>query len=150
MPSTLESLLRRKRKQAVATRRRTPADEEHQHQAALITWAGLARLPDAADVEPGAHVADYLFAIPNGGKRTPRAAGRLKAEGLKPGVWDLHLALARGGHQGLWIEMKSSTGTLEAEQKAWGARMKLAGYQAHVCRSFDAARAVLAAYLGMR
>ena len=150
MPSTLESLLRQKRKQAVAARRKTPADEEHQHQAALIKWAGLARLPDAPDVEPGAHVADYLFSIPNSGKRSPRAAGRLKDEGLKPGVWDLQLALARGGHPGLWIEMKSSTGSLEAEQKAWGARMKLAGYQAHVCRTFDAGRAALVAYLGMR
>lgn len=150
MPSTLESLLRQRRKQASVARRRTPADEEHQAQAALIEWASLARLPEAPDVEPGARIADYLFAVPNSGKRSPRAAGRLKAEGMKAGVWDLQLALARGGHPGLWIEMKSSKGTLEPEQKAWGARMERAGYRVHVCRSFDAARAVVAAYVGLR
>ena len=150
MPSTLDSLLRKKAKEAALARRRTPADEEHQEQAALIKWAQLVRLPPAPDVEPGAVVADYVYAVPNSGKRSPRAAGRLKAEGLKKGVWDLHLPLARGGHPGLWIEMKSKTGSLEPEQRVWGDRMKLAGHQVHVCRSAEAAIAVLKAYLGIK
>ena len=150
MPSTLESLLRRKAKAAAAPRRRSPADEEHQEQAALIEWASLVRLPPAPDVEPGAVILDLLYAIPNSGKRTPRAAGRLKAEGMKKGVWDLHLPLARGGFHSLWIEMKSKTGSLEPEQRVWGDRMKLAGHQVHVCRSADAAIAAMRAYLGLK
>lgn len=150
MPSTLDSLLRRKVKEASTPRRRTPADEEHQEQAALIQWAQLVRLPPAPDVEPGAVVADLLYSTPNAGKRSPRAAGRLKAEGMKAGVWDLQLPLARQGHIGLTIEMKSSTGTLSPEQRVWGDRMKLAGHQVHVCRSAEAAIAALKAYLGLK
>lgn len=147
MPSTLESLLRRKRKEAVPRRR--PADEEHQSQAALITWAQLARVPEADDVEPGARVADYLFAVPNGGFRTPVTAIKLKAEGVKPGVWDLMLPLPRRGMHGLWVEMKAAAGRLSPEQVEWGNKMQLAGYDLVVCRSVDDAMAAIKSYLDL-
>ena len=70
---------------------------EHKHQVALIHWSRHVQLAEAADVKPGSKIADYLLAIPNGGRRDQREAVRLKAEGVKPGVSDLLLPLRRGG-----------------------------------------------------
>jgi len=46
-----------------------------------------------------------IFAIPNGGKRGKREAGRLKAEGVTAGVSDLYCPGLK-----LWIEMKECEG----------------------------------------
>ena len=56
-----------------------------------------------------------IFAIPNGGARTPSAAGRLKAEGVSKGVPDLYIPAWR-----VWVEMKRQKGgTVSTEQKDW-------------------------------
>lgn len=56
-----------------------------------------------------------IFAIPNGEKRAISVAKRLKAEGVKPGVPDLHVPSLR-----LWIEMKRQNGgRLSPEQRDW-------------------------------
>lgn len=46
------------------------------------------------------------FAIPNGGHRNKATAGKLKAEGVKAGVPDLFLPVARHGYHGLFVELK--------------------------------------------
>lgn len=112
-----------------------------------MKWANLVRLPDAADVEPGARIGDYLFAIPNGGARTPIEAKILKGEGVKPGVFDLQLPLARHGFHGLWIEMKADDGVVSEHQEAWRRRMDRAGYATRVCWSWDQARQAISAYV---
>jgi len=102
---------------------------EHQHQVALIEWARHMRLPAGSDIEPGACVADYLLAIPNGGKRSSQREGaRLKAEGVKPGVSDLLLPLRRGGFGGLWLELKAPGEKPRKLQREWMDRMERAGY----------------------
>ena len=57
-------------------------------------------------------LADYMFAIPNGGTRGGRAAMlagvRRKAEGVKSGVSDVFLFDPVGEYHGLFIEMKKS------------------------------------------
>ena len=115
-----------------------------------MQWASLVRLPDdCGDVEPGAVVADYLFAIPNGGFRTKTTAGKLKAEGVKPGVWDLLLPLARCGWHALWLEMKAPDGRPSPEQLHWGDKMQRAGYGLAVCYSVDHAIREIKAYLDL-
>lgn len=47
-----------------------------------------------------------LYHVPNGGSRKKSEAGRFKAEGVKAGVPDLCLPVARGGYHGLYIELK--------------------------------------------
>lgn len=122
---------------------------EHEHQKALIQWAYRTRLPAAPDVKPGSTVGDYLFAIPLGGKRPPREAARLKAEGAKAGVCDLMLPLRRQNSAGLWLEMKAPGNTPTALQSAWIDRMELAGYCATWRDSWIEAAALIAWYVGV-
>lgn len=113
---------------------------EHDHQVALFNWAKLAegRYPDLA----------LLFAIPNGGKRDVRVAMRMKAEGVRAGVPDLMLSVARNGYHGLFVEMKIKPNRISQEQNAWLAALSEQGYATSVCWSWDEAREVIEAYLG--
>lgn len=55
-----------------------------------------------------------IYAIPNGGHRAVSTAKRLKAEGVVPGIPDLHIPAWR-----LWVEMKRAKGgRLSADQRA--------------------------------
>lgn len=93
-------------------------------QVALFTWAKMAS---------GACPAlGLLFAVPNGGKRDYVTAARMKAEGVKSGVPDIFLPVARGGYHGLWIELKAGKNTLSAEQQAWRNALTAHGYRVEV------------------
>ena len=113
---------------------------EHDEQAALFHWAALheSKIPELA----------LLFAIPNGGLRNKATAGKLKAEGVKRGVPDVCLAVARGGFHGLFIEMKYGRNTTTGEQDTGLRLLWQQGYQATVCHSFEEAKAVILEYLG--
>lgn len=66
-----------------------------------------------------------IMAIPNGGARSPATAGRLKAEGVSPGVPDLFIPA-----WGLWIEMKRAKGgKVSPEQKEWHQYLANCGYR---------------------
>ena len=112
---------------------------EHVEQVALMQWAALSltRYPDLA----------WLYAIPNGGHRYANVAKALKAEGVKSGVSDLHLPVAKRGYHGLWIEMKAAGGQVSSAQRAWLEGMRMLGHRAEMCRGFEAARTVLEDYL---
>ena len=84
---------------------------ESDEQIALFRWA---QLSSAAHKE-----LDLLYHIPNGGKRNAATAKRLKAEGVKPGVPDLCLPVARGGYHSLYIELKSGRNKPTENQKKW-------------------------------
>lgn len=88
-----------------------------------------------------------LYAIPNGGDRHPAVAARLRAEGVRPGVPDYCLPVARGGYHGLYIELKTATGYPSREQKAWVADLRAEGYRAEVCRGWASAWGVICEYL---
>lgn len=123
---------------------------EHSHQVALIQWAYRTRLPAAADVKPGSTIGAYLLALPNGGKRDPREAARLKAEGVKAGVSDLLLPLRRQGMGSFWLEMKAPGKKPTDTQAEWLVLMRLAGYRAEWHDSWIKAAAALADYVGVR
>lgn len=123
---------------------------EHEHQKALIAWAYRTKLPPAADIKPGATIGCYLLAVPNGGRRAPREAARLKAEGVKPGVSDLLLPLRRKDCAGLWLELKAPGNRPTKLQAEWLERMELAGYLSTWADSWTAAAAVIARYVGVK
>ena len=80
-----------------------------------------------------------LFAIPNGavlaGNPRKRATqmNSMKAEGLRPGVSDLFLAIPKGKYHGFFIEMKKSGSTkssVRENQLEFMADMRDQGYKA--------------------
>lgn len=119
---------------------RTPrVEREHAEQAAVVEWVQW-NLPRHRELE-------LLFAIPNGGHRHPAVAGKLRAEGVKSGVPDLCLPVARCGAHGLYIEMKAPGGRERPEQKWWRERLRQQGYHSEVCVGADAAITTLKSYL---
>jgi len=90
-----------------------------------------------------------LFAVPNGGDRNPVVAAKLKAEGVRAGVPDYLLPVARQGFHGLAIELKAVGGRPSSEQRQWLADLVAQGWRAEVCVGWGAAWDVLSDYLGM-
>ena len=87
-----------------------------------------------------------IFAIPNGEARSRAAAGRLKAEGVSPGVPDLFIPAWR-----LWIEMKRSKGgSLSAEQKDWCAYLESVGHRVIVGKGAEDAQAKIIAFFAQQ
>jgi hypothetical protein len=120
-----------------------PAPSEHAEQAALIAWADghAGRLPELG----------MIFAIPNGGARHIATARKLRAEGVRAGVPDLMLAVARGAWHALFIELKRTRGGRVApEQRQWHTALLAAGYDVRVCRGWMEAATAILIYLGER
>jgi len=115
--------------------KRQRGDEEHHEQVDFIS-----RIKQLAEADPRYALAvRRTFAIPNGGKRSKREAGRLKAEGVKAGVSDIECSLPTRRYVGLFIEMKSLTGSASDEQRKWINESRDLGYCAEVCRGAVAA-----------
>ena len=126
---------------AVASRKTAfPRVSEHVEQATLIRWAQLheSRWPELR----------LLHAIPNGEHRSKIAGSRLKAEGVRRGVPDLDLPVARGGWHGLRIELKAQGGRVKPEQRQWLSDLTDQGYRAEVCVGWETARDLILEYLG--
>ena len=114
---------------------------EHDEQATLIKWWAL----QCAHFGIPEHL---LHAIPNGGARDPITGARLKAEGVRPGIPDLFLAVPRFGHAGLYIEMKRRKGGWTSnEQKAVIDDLTKQGYACHICYGWFNAKTTIEQYL---
>ncbi len=122
-----------------ATARAKPMDREGQEQAALIREIEL-RYPA---------VFELIYHVPNGGHRHKAVAAKLKGQGVKAGVPDLVLPMARGGFFGLYIEFKAAVepAAVSASQHAYISRLNQQGYLAIVCRGHFDAMEQLRAYL---
>jgi hypothetical protein len=113
---------------------------ESEEQGALFQWARIMekQLPELR----------LLYHIPNGGLRNKLVAVRLTAEGVRRGVSDMCLPVARQGYHGLYIELKRrKCGKTTPEQQEWIDLLSGQGYKAEVCRGFDEARSVIERYL---
>lgn len=117
------------------------AHPEHDEQVKLINWT---KREDVLEVYPEL---ELLYAVPNGGKRHIGTAVKMKAEGVKSGVPDLHLPVARVQYHSLWLEMKAPKGTVSTEQKWWLKRLMLEDHCVAVCYSAESAKDVLRHYL---
>lgn len=114
---------------------------EAQEQRFLFQWAGLAeqKYPELK----------LLHHVPNGGKRDARTAVNLKKEGVKAGVPDIVLPVARGGFHGLYIELKVGRNKTSLKQDEWIEALKEEGYFVQVCYGWNAAREVIEEYLNL-
>lgn len=75
---------------------------------------------------------NYIFAIPNGGYRDKATAGKLKAEGVRAGVLDLFLPVARHGYHGIFIELKTGDNKPSEQQNEWMRKLRAQGYKCEV------------------
>jgi len=117
---------------AILTADRIPT--EHEEQRELVRWF--------RQTWPGVRI----FAIPNGGARSPATAGRLKAEGVSSGVPDLFIPA-----WGLWVEMKRSKGgSVSAEQKDWIAYLESVRFWCIVGKGADDAKGKIQAFFNQQ
>jgi hypothetical protein len=122
------------------TTRAKPVDREGLEQAALMAEL-RARLPE---------VADLIFHVPNGGHRVKAVAAKLKAQGVKAGIPDLVLPMARGGFFGLYIEFKATPpndAAISSSQHERIRKLNAQGYLAVVCRGHFDTMEQIRAYL---
>jgi hypothetical protein len=124
----------------VRTARAKPVDREGLEQAALMAEL-RARMPE---------VADLIFHVPNGGHRVKAVAAKLKAQGVKAGIPDLVLPMARGGFFGLYIEFKATPpndAAISSSQHERIRKLNAQGYLAVVCRGHFDTMEQIRAYL---
>lgn len=117
-----------------------PVPTEAQEQMTLFSWAAMqsGKYPEL----------NLLYHVPNGGSRHKAEAGRLRAEGVKAGVPDLCLPVARGQYHGLYIELKRQRGgRISEEQVRWINGLLKQGYAAAVCKGWQEAANVITDYL---
>lgn len=114
---------------------------EAQEQCKLMAWAGHCL---DAGIYPEL---EWLYAIPNGGKRDRAEAAHLKRQGVKPGVPDLCLPVPRGEFHGLYIEMKVGRNKPTENQLAWILGLKRNGYAVMVCYGAKEAQDAIRRYL---
>jgi hypothetical protein len=112
---------------------------EDAEQMALIEWCEymVYKYPELA----------LIYHIPNEGKRSIAYAVRMKRMGLRSGVPDLCLPVARGKWHGMYIEMKADGGKPSIEQSAWQCKLTAQGYMCITAWSFDYAKDCITAYL---
>lgn len=112
---------------------------EANEQAALFEWTKWMRgqYPEL----------DLLYHIPNGGSRNEREAANLKRQGVKAGVPDLCLPVARGKFHGLYIEMKYGRNKPSEHQERWITALRAQGYVAEVCYDWRQASELITEYL---
>ena len=107
----------------------------------MMDWVKLVKA-QAPDLE-------LLYAIPNGGHRNKIVAAKLKKEGVKAGMPDLHLPVARQGFNSLYIEMKAQGGRVSPAQSEKIEALTQAGNAVYVCVGADAAIRTLSDYVGL-
>ena len=134
---------------------------ESAEQRAVVEWWRLYAPTRGID-------ARLLIAVPNGGHLAGDARQRaiqmrrLKGEGLQPGTPDLFLAWPKLDKQGtraaysadriifhgLFVEMKSTSGTLQPEQTVMIETLRRAGYNVVVSYGADEAMRAIKYYIG--
>lgn len=119
--------------------------EEDLEQKAVISWSLY--FPELK----------WLYAVPNGaflaGNKLQRAKQmkRLKAQGLKVGVSDLFLPVARQGYHGMYIEMKRRKGgVVSDDQKEFHDDMIKEGYRCVVANGCEEAIRYISDYMDLK
>lgn len=116
--------------------------QESDLQRAVMLWCGI--------MESKFPCLKWMHAIPNGGKRDSKEASSMKSQGVKAGILDLSLDVARGGFHGLKIELKKPGGKClkpSKEQLEYIEFCRDQGYSVLVSNDFDEVKAFILDYL---
>ncbi len=117
---------------------------ELQHQQMVIKWSQ--QLP-VRQMYPELKM---LYHVPNERKCNAIQGKMLKLAGVKSGIPDLTLPVARGQYHGLYIEMKADKGKISENQKWWINELKKQNYLAIVCYGWEEAVECLKGYLQLK
>lgn len=115
---------------------------EDTEQAAVITWA---KYREVARPE-----LKLLHHCPNGGSRNKAEAVKLKQMGVKAGVPDLHLPVPKGSYNGLYIEMKYGSGTIQKTQREFLKAAAAYGNYCCVCYGAEEAIEIIQQYIDLK
>lgn len=132
--------MREQKRQGILPKDPRKLPSEGEEQATLFSWAQMQsrRRPELK----------LLFHIPNGGSRNKIEAAHLKAQGVKAGVPDLFLPVARGVWYGLFIELKRQKGgRVSDQQRRWIEALERQGYRAEIACGWREAAAIITDYL---
>lgn len=142
MRDVYKELLARQKKSAANPRTRTRSHEESELQRQCVAWFRY-QYPSRALL---------LFAVPNGGGRSPVEAAILKGEGVVAGVADLILLEARGNYGALCIEMKTpkKSSRQSDNQKIWQEVAEKAGNAYVVVRTFEQFQDLVRRYFALK
>jgi VRR-NUC domain len=111
-----------------------PSEKEEQRTA--VQWLSLNKI--------------LFYPVANGRKATIVEAMELKRLGVRPGVPDLVIPIARKGFHGMYVEMKrKQRGIVSAEQKFWLQALTEQGYYAVVAKGSNHFINLVNDYLGM-
>ena len=121
------------------------AINEEDMQIAIFKWAGtiMVRYPELK----------WLYHCPNGQKRDSYTASRLKLLGVKPGVLDLSLDVARGQYHGFKLELKKPGGKCLAPSKEQQSYIEFATAQGYFCavsNDFNECKKLILDYLNAK
>lgn len=118
------------------------APREAQEQTWLFQWANAMSVLRYPELE-------LMHAIPNGGSRNAVEGRHLKEQGVKAGIPDIFLPVARNGRHGLYIELKRKVGgQVSPEQNKMLGELNRQGFMAVVCKGWQAAADVIEDYMG--
>jgi hypothetical protein len=106
--------------------RLTPVIPKEDHeQIVAATWLDKNNIP--------------FYHIPNGGRRNLIEAMKFKRMGVKAGIPDICIPVARSGHHGLYIELKrKEKGVISENQQYWLDELKRQGYDVFVAQGAEA------------
>lgn len=117
-----------------------PTPTEADEQMAVFEWAqwNMTKYPELA----------LMFHIPNESNVPVQYRVKLKRMGLKSGVPDICLPVARGGYHALYIEMKRTKRSATSEQQKWTiAKLNAVGNIAIICKGAEQAIENIIEYL---
>ena len=117
-----------------------PIPTEAQEQMAVFEWAewNMTKYPELA----------LMFHIPNESNVPVQYRVKLKKMGLKSGVPDICLPVARSGYHALYIEMKRTKGSTTSDAQKWTiAKLNKAGNMAIICYGAEQAIENIIEYL---
>lgn len=116
---------------------------EEAEQTCLFRWAHYMSIETCKELK-------LLHAIPNGGLRSKTEAARMKAAGVRAGVPDICLPVARKECHGLYIELKRRDGgRISPEQMSWMYDLTAQGYRCMVCKGWEEAAREIAEYMDL-
>ena len=114
---------------------------EDREQQMLIKWA------QQASIRHEFPELKLMFHIPNERHCDAREGKRLKLMGVKSGVPDLYLPVARGGYNGLFIELKAENGKPSENQMWWFNELNKQGYFSAICYGWVQSAELITKYL---